>query len=138
MGRYERIKQLCKKNGITVTGLERELGFARGSLCKIDTNAPSSDRIEKLARRLSTTTDYILRGEDTNGLTTRDHRDIAKDLDAMMDMLDNGEDGPLRYNGEEIDEESRVLLRNALELGLTHLKQINKKLYNPNKNKKQG
>ena len=35
---YERIKQLCKANGVTVTGTESALGFARGSLCKIDKN----------------------------------------------------------------------------------------------------
>lgn len=49
MSRYEKIKELCKEKGISITGLERELGFSRGSLCKIDKNEPSMERLEKLA-----------------------------------------------------------------------------------------
>lgn len=60
--RYQRIKELCKVNGITVTGLEKELGFARGSLSKIDKHLPSADKINKIADRLKTTPDYILYG----------------------------------------------------------------------------
>lgn len=60
--RYQRIKELCKINNITVTGLEKELGFARGSLSKIDKHLPSADKIKKLAERLNTTPDYILDG----------------------------------------------------------------------------
>ena len=60
--RYQRIKELCKANGITVTGLEKELGFARGSLSKIDNHLPSADKVNKLANRLNTTPDYILYG----------------------------------------------------------------------------
>lgn len=137
MGRYERIKQLCKKNGLTITGIERELGFARGSLCKIDTNEPSSDRVERLAKRLNTSSAYILRGEDSDGLNVRDRRDIAKDLDDIMEKLESGDEGPLRYNGEQIDDETLIKVRAALEFGLTQLKKENKVLYNPNKNKKQ-
>lgn len=49
MSKYERIKELCKDRGVTITGLEKELGFARGSLSKIDKNKPSYERLEKLA-----------------------------------------------------------------------------------------
>ena len=55
---YERIKQLCKANGVTVTGTESALGFARGSLCKIDKNKPSAEKVTKLAEYLGTTPDY--------------------------------------------------------------------------------
>lgn len=46
---YDRIKELCKERGITITGLEKELGFARGSLSKIDKNKPAMERVKKLA-----------------------------------------------------------------------------------------
>ena len=60
--RYQRIKDLCKSNGVTVTGLEKELGFARGSLSKIDQHLPSADKVKKISERLHTTPDYILYG----------------------------------------------------------------------------
>lgn len=60
MTRYEKIKALCKERGITITGLERELGFARGSLSKIDKNQPSADRLEKLSSYFGLPVDYFL------------------------------------------------------------------------------
>ena len=59
---YERIRELCKQNVITITGLEKELGFAKGSLSKIDKHKPSAEKMRKLADRLNTTPDYILYG----------------------------------------------------------------------------
>ena len=71
-----------------------------------------------------------------SSLTSKDERDIAKDLNKIMNDIENDKNGPLYYNGEAIDEESLELLRKALELGLAHLKRENKVKYNPNKNKK--
>ena len=48
MSIYEKIKGLCSENNVTITGLERELGFSRGSLCKIDTHKPSAEKIRKI------------------------------------------------------------------------------------------
>ena len=69
--RYQRIKELCKKVGVTVTGLENELGFARGSLSKIDQHVPSADKVRKIAERLGSTPDYILYG------TLEEHKSIS-------------------------------------------------------------
>ena len=69
-------------------------------------------------------------------LTARDERDIAKDLDNIMAKIRSGEDSPLRYNGQEIDERSLNLLESAIEMSLRDLKTINKEKYNPHKNNK--
>lgn len=120
-----------------------EMGVSEPSIAKlrtlaeifgVDINDMTSKDIEKA--ELGILDNGSTGNVAASSLTDRDKRDIAKDLDRMMDMLDSGEDGPIRYNGEEIDDESRVLLRNALELGLTQLKKENKRLYDPTKNKK--
>ena len=72
---------------------------------------------------------------DNNGLTASDRKDIAKSLDEMMEQLESGTDSPLMYNGQELSETSKALLRNALEYALTETKKENKVKYNPNKNK---
>lgn len=138
---YDRIKQLCKENGVTVTGTEATLGFARGSLCKIDKNKPSMDKVAKLADFLHTTTDYIMTGNSagdlsSNSLTPKDERDIAKDMENIRQKLMNGIDGPLSYDGEPIPAEDAELLLGQIELMMHRLKPINKEKYNPNKNKK--
>lgn len=46
---YERIKELCKIKRVSVSQLEKDLGFAKGSISKIDRHKPSADKIEKLS-----------------------------------------------------------------------------------------
>ena len=59
MSRYEKIKELCKDRGINVSKLERDLGFSRGSLCKIDKNKPSIDRLGKIASYFDVPVEYF-------------------------------------------------------------------------------
>ncbi|WP_156043068.1 hypothetical protein [Robinsoniella sp. KNHs210] len=53
-----------------------------------------------------------------------------------MGKIRSGEDGPLRYNGAEIDPDSLDLLQDAIEMSLRHLKVKNKEIYDPYKNKR--
>lgn len=73
--------------------------------------------------------------EDTY-LTKKDNKDIAKDLENIMNKLANDEDGPASYDGENIPEDDREMFAAQLEIMLRRLKTINKEKYNPNKNKK--
>ena len=62
---YERIKELCKKKGISVNLLEKNVGVAKGSLCKIDRHKPSAEKMQMLANTLNTTVDYLVSGKET-------------------------------------------------------------------------
>lgn len=62
---YERIKSLTKGK-ISINQLEKELGISSGSLCKIDKNKPSSDKLQKIADYLGVSVDYLLNGEDSD------------------------------------------------------------------------
>ncbi len=66
---YDKIKMLCKKKGVTITGTEKELGFARGSLCKVDTNKPSAEKVQKLANFFDVSVEYLME-EQEKGITT--------------------------------------------------------------------
>ena len=55
-------------------------------------------------------------------LTARDERDIAKDLNRIMEKLSAGEEGPASYDGEELDPEAAELFRDELDpVSYTHL-----------------
>lgn len=136
---YETIKQLCKARGVTVTGVEKELGFARGSLCKVNTNKPSMEKVQRLADYFGISVDYLMTGEEQSNkseLTARDERDITKDLNNLMQKLQDGENGPASYDGEELSPEAMELFREELAIALKRLKIINKEKYTPNKYKK--
>lgn len=59
---YERVKALCTERGISVSKLERELGFSHGSLSKLDKSSPSFDRLQKIADFFSVSVEYIRTG----------------------------------------------------------------------------
>lgn len=60
---YERIKSLTKGK-ISINQLEKELGISSGSLCKIDKNKPSSDKLQKIADYLGVSVDYLMTGKE--------------------------------------------------------------------------
>ena len=61
---YERIKMLCKQNCTNITALERELGFAKGSICKWENHEPSYERVKMISDRFHVSVEYIKNGED--------------------------------------------------------------------------
>lgn len=141
IGLYEQISKTAKEKGYSINRLEKELGFARSSINKFNKNIPSMDKIQQIADLLGVSVDYLLHGKEEPEkkeitLTPKDERDIAKDLDRIMNEIQKGNDGPLYYNGVEIDNASLNLLQNAIEFALRETKKENKVKYNPHKNKK--
>lgn len=99
------------------------------------TRMPRMDKVQALADYFGVNKSDLLEEKDSNGLSSSDHKDIAKSLDEMMSQLESETDSPLMYNGQELSETSKALLKNALEYALTETKKENKVKYNPNKNK---
>ena len=58
----EQIEHLQKHSEIMQ--LEEDLGFARGSIYKWDTNTPSVSKVKAVADRLGTTVDALLTSDD--------------------------------------------------------------------------
>ena len=58
------IQKLCKLQGLPVMKLEEDLGFARGSIYKWDTNTPSVSKVKAVADRLGTTVDALLTDDE--------------------------------------------------------------------------
>lgn len=142
MGLYEQIRDIAKSKGYSVNKLEKELGFARSSINKFNKNKPSVEKLQQIADLLEVSLDYLLSNTDetikekATELTTRDERDIAKDLNNIMEKLTSGEAGPASYDGEPLDPEAAALFKDELEIALRRLKLINKEKYTPKKYKK--
>lgn len=58
----DRIKQLCKSNGITVDALEKTLGLAKGYVSKMGTGANTA-KVRLIAEYFDVSVDYLLTGE---------------------------------------------------------------------------
>ena len=136
MNSVDRVKKICIERKIPISKLERELGFSNGYISQLKKGVFPSDRLILIANYLQVSTEFLMNGVDDDGLTDKDNRDIARDMENIRSKLLSGSDGPLSYDGEPIPEEDAELLLGQIELMMRRLKPINKEKYNPNKNKK--
>lgn len=139
---YEVFEQLLQKYGVSSYKVAQEAGVTQTALSnwKSGRSTPSAKTLQKIADYFGVTVDYLMTGREgsekkESELTIRDRKDIAKDLDRIMEEIVNNEDGPLYYNGEPIADKKINLLRNAIEVALEDAKKKNKETYRPYKYK---
>ena len=140
---YEIFEQLLLKFGATAYQVAKATGISTATLTnwKKGRYTPKQDKLQKIADYFGVTVEYLMTGknepkEKAPELTARDERDIAKDLENIMNKLSAGEAGPASYNGEDLDPEAADLFRDELEIALRRLKLINKEKYTNKRYKK--
>ena len=140
---YEIFEKLFEKYGVTTYQVAKATGISTASFTgwKQGKWNFKQDKLQKIADFFGVTIDYLMTGKDEDEkkettLTPKDERDIKKKLDSIMSDIKSQDNGPLYYNGKEIDDMSLSLLEDALESAMRQLKIINKEKYNPHKNKK--
>lgn len=130
MSLVKNIQNLCNSKNTTLIGLEREIGLGRGTIRNWDNHAPSIDKLQKVANFFNVSVDFLLGNEN---LTKKDERDIAIRLEQLEADLANQQ--TLMLSGEILDDETRELLKSALEHAVKVSKLKAKKKFNPTKNK---
>ncbi len=137
-----KFKKLRKQSHITIDELSKETGVGKSTISDIETGkakSPKTTTLKKLADYFNVSMDYILGNTNETEkpeLNKRDLRNIAKDVDSIMNKLDKGEDGPTYYNDIEMQDEDKELFRSALEYALKTIKVKNKEKYTPKKYRK--
>ena len=64
MDMKERVQELCKKNSISVSELEKTLGFGNGYISKLGQSTPNTSKIKLIADYFNVSIDYIITGEE--------------------------------------------------------------------------
>ena len=57
---FERIAELCKERGISISRLERELGFGNATIRKWHESSPSVDKVKKVADYFGVTIESLV------------------------------------------------------------------------------
>lgn len=137
---YDRFVYLCTQRGVSPSRAAVDAGISKSLVTKWKTNNvqdPSPDVLRKLAKYFNLSVSELLEEKDQKKmpiLTEKDRRDIAKDLELMMQQLDAG--GDLMFDGDPISDEARASIRNALQMGLEIAKVKNKERFTPRKYRK--
>lgn len=103
---YERIKMLCKQNGTNITALEKELGFAKGSICKWENHEPSYERVKMIADRFHVSVEYIKNGEDVKW------NPKEQTMDYTISLSEEEQDLLMEYR--KADETQKEMIRRIL------------------------
>ena len=84
----ERIKELCKERNISLNKLERECGFAKGYISKLDKSTPNSENLQKIADYLGVSTDFLMTGKDVARLAgiIRNDEELSDALFKYFDL----------------------------------------------------
>ncbi|MED2837524.1 transcriptional regulator [Bacillus wiedmannii] len=102
---------------------------------------PTLLMIEKIAKAMKKSKNELLEEigylnkTSQISLSSKDERDIARDLEKTLEDLENSEDA-LMFDGEPIDEHTKEMIRISLENSMRMAKQLAKQKFTPNKYKK--
>jgi transcriptional regulator with XRE-family HTH domain len=135
----ERITRLRKLKGLSQYALAERLGFSRGKIANYEQGSrqPDYDTLRIIADFFDVSIDYLLSGDSEKkkdllpDLTSKDEKDIAKKLENILESMESGT--ALSFDGEPMDDETKELVRMAIENNLKLTKQLAKKKFTPKK-----
>lgn len=139
---HERIKQRREELGMSQDELAKLLGYkTRSTIAKIEkgVNDIPQNKIKLFADALKTTTSWLLDIEEWKPkLTSKDKKNITLFVDQVMSG--KSDDALASYDGgefDDFDEETKELLRIAIEEGARWMKLNDKEKFTPHKYKKE-
>lgn len=141
----ERIKQRRLELGYTADALAKMLNKNRATIYRYENgdieNMPI-DVLEPLAKALNTTPAYLMGWDESSSarqntkFSPRIERDIQKRIQSILDDL-NSDAGLAFYNGgEEMDDETKDLLKLSLETSIRTAKRLSQEKFTPKKYRK--
>lgn len=145
-GQY--LRELRVEKGLGINQLATYSGISNAQISRIETGSrgvPKPETIKRLADALKVPykdmmreAGYLIDQDEEKqtyyALNKKDERDLAKDLERMMEELDS--DSSLAFMGEPMDDEDRELLRISLENTLRMSREMAKKKFTPKKYRK--
>lgn len=137
MSLVKKIRELCKEKKITFAEVERKIGISNGQIRRWDSVSPKSETLKNVADYFDVSVDYLLGRTDKKryyDLTEKDEQTIQKDLQRMIEGLNNG--GYAAFDGgtlDDLDEEDKELMIASLENSLRIAKKLSKQKYTPKK-----
>ncbi len=76
---FEKIKELCRKQGISLNQLEEKLGFSQNYIYSMKKGNPKVENLQKIADYFNVSTDYLLGRTDNPRIASNEQNDPAVD-----------------------------------------------------------
>ena len=110
---FDRIKELAKKQGLSINLLEEKLGYSRNTIYNLKNSKPSTERISEIADYFHVSTDYLL-GRTDNPAIANDDTVAGYTSDDLRKMAENAK----TFDGKPLTEEDIDAIQNIIEIYL--------------------
>lgn len=110
---FDRIKELAKKQGLSINLLEEKLGYSRNTIYNLKNSKPSTERISEIADYFNVSTDYLL-GRTDNPAIASDDTIAGYTSDDLRKMAENAK----TFDGKPLTEEDIDAIQNIIEIYL--------------------
>ncbi|MGT2683424.1 helix-turn-helix domain-containing protein [Streptococcus porci] len=109
---FERIKELCKKRGISINFLEEQLEISKNYVYSLkNKKTPSAEHIAKIADYFNVSTDYLL-GRTDNPNIARDTYVTPSGKEMDLAQL---ADGVMLFDGKPLTEEEKITIQGIIK-----------------------
>lgn len=108
---FERIKDLCSKQGISLNTLEEKLNFSTNYIYSMKRGNPKTENLEKIADYFNVSTDYLL-GRTDNPAIAKDGQEYTSD--DLRQMAENAK----TFDGKPLTESDIEAIQNIIEIYL--------------------
>ncbi|MGT2812891.1 helix-turn-helix domain-containing protein [Streptococcus minor] len=111
---FEKIKELAKKQGISLNTLEEKMGYPRNTLYRYKTQIPSSERVAEIADYFNVSTDYLL-GRTNNPSIAKEDNYIydGKEVD-VNDLAETA----MVFDGKPLSDEDKAAIAEIIKIYL--------------------
>ena len=110
---FDRIKELAKKQGLSINLLEEKLGYSRNTIYNLKNSKPSTERISEIADYFNVSTDYLLGRTDNPAIANNDTI-AGYTSDDLRKMAENAK----TFDGKPLTEEDIDAIQNIIEIYL--------------------
>ena len=134
-----KLKNCRKDMSLSQKELGQKIGVSESTISLYESNKrfPDAETLQKISSLFNVSLDYLLgkaeikKSNELPPLSPKDERDIARDLENMIESLDGS-----AAMGNIEDKEDRELLRASLETAMKIAKRTAKKKFTPKKYQK--
>ncbi|EFM33988.1 helix-turn-helix domain-containing protein [Streptococcus pyogenes] len=108
---FEKIKELCQKQGISLNQLEERLGFSTNYIYSMKRGNPKTENLQKIADYFNVSTDYLL-GRTNNPTIAKDDQEYKSE--DLRKMAENAK----TFDGKPLTESDIEAIKNIIEIYL--------------------
>ena len=109
---FERIKELAKKQGLSINSLEQKLGYSRNTIYALKRNQPGAEKLQQIADYFRVSTDYLLGRTDNPKIADNKEKVYFEGQEVNVEELAGT---AMRFNGKPLTDKDKKSIQSIIE-----------------------